>query len=140
MNPQRNREQHEADHEKSAVMGAASDHFAHLLRDNARHRVDRLENRTEALTEVRNRNPISSAEQDDHRLANHATEAEQNRGDNPGERRWDDDASNRLKPVCPERVRRLLKTARHVAKRVFRQRENRRHGHEREEATGRENI
>src|SRR5438067_8393293 len=62
VNPQRNREQHEADHEKSAVMGAAPDHFAHLLRDNARHRVDRLENRTEALTEVRNRNPISSAE------------------------------------------------------------------------------
>ena len=46
------------------------------------HGVDRLEESAESLAEIRNRNAVSGAEQNHHRLANHPTESQQNGGNN----------------------------------------------------------
>src|SRR4051794_17358587 len=83
INSQRNREKHQSDHEKSPVMSAPTHHLAHLLRDNSGHGVDGLKNSAEALGEIRNRNPVSGAEQDHHRFADDPAESEEDGGNNP---------------------------------------------------------
>ncbi len=101
---QREDEEDDADHEERAVMDAAADHLAHLLRDDAGHRVHRLEDHAEPLGEIGNRDAIARAEQHDHRLADDAPEAEQDRRDDAGQRSRHDDAHDGLQPVRAERV------------------------------------
>src|SRR5436190_1879170 len=60
IDPKRDRKQHQPHHEERAIMGAAADHFAHLLRDDARHRVNGLKDCAETLGEIGNSDPVSS--------------------------------------------------------------------------------
>src|SRR5438045_2697434 len=53
--------EHQAHHEEGAVMSAAAHDFAHLLRDDAGHRVDRLKHRTETLAEIRDGDAVPGA-------------------------------------------------------------------------------
>ena len=99
IDPKRDRKQHEPHHEEGAVMGAAADHFAHLLRDDARHRVDGLKDCAETLREIGDSDPVSSTQKNDHRLTDHASETEQDRGHDSGKRCGHDHAPDRLKPV-----------------------------------------
>ena len=73
----------------------------------------------EALREIRNRDPISRAEQDDHGLADDTAQPEQNRGDDARQRRGDEDARDGLQPIRAERVGCFLETARDIAQRIF---------------------
>ena len=104
------------------------------------HGVDRLEKRAEALAEIGNLDAVSRAEQDDHRFANDAAEPEQNRGDNSGKRSRHEHAPDGLQAIRAQRVGGFLEAARHVAQRIFREGENGRDGHQREECSGGKNI
>src|SRR5881392_1028492 len=53
INSQGDRKQHQPHHEERAVMSAAAHDFAHLLRDDAGHRVDGLKDRAQSLREIR---------------------------------------------------------------------------------------
>src|SRR5437868_6948185 len=74
VDPERDCKKDQAHHEKRAVMGAAAHYFAHLLRNNSRHRVDRLERGAKTLREIGNRNPVPRAEQHNHRFPDHASQ------------------------------------------------------------------
>src|SRR5436190_1087921 len=58
------------------VMRAAAHDFAHLLRDDARHRMDGLKDRAQPLREIRDRDSVPGAKKNDHRFADDATESE----------------------------------------------------------------
>src|SRR4051812_1856689 len=66
INSKRDREKHQSDHEQSSVVSAPTYDLAHLLRDNSGHGVDGLKNSAKSLGEIRNRNPVSRAEEDHH--------------------------------------------------------------------------
>ena len=76
---QSEREEDEPYHKQGPVVNASTNDLAHFLRDNSRHRVHWLEKSAEALSEIRNRDPVSGTEQDYHRLAYDTTEAQQHR-------------------------------------------------------------
>ena len=80
-------------------MRAAAHDFAHLLRDDSSHRVDRLENRADPLREIRDRDPVSGAKQNDHGFADDAAKTKQDGGHNSRERRGHDDARDSLESV-----------------------------------------
>src|SRR5262249_21360955 len=79
---EREHKENETDHEQRAIMNTASHDFAHFLRDDSGHGVDRLEKCAEPLSEIRDRDAVSRAKQNHHRLADYATETEQDRGNN----------------------------------------------------------
>src|SRR4030095_16741851 len=134
------REEDKPYHEEGAIVNAAPNYFAHFLGNNSGHGVHRLEKSAEPLSEIRNCYPVSSTEQDDHRLANYATKPQQNRRYDSGKRRGHEHAHNRLEAIRAERIGSFLEAARHVTKRIFRQRKNGRHRHEGEQTTGRKNV
>src|SRR6266567_8584336 len=67
-------EQDKANHEKCAVMNAASHHFPHLLGNDASHGVDWLEKCAQSLREIGNGNPVPCAKQHHHGLADDTAE------------------------------------------------------------------
>ena len=58
----------------------------------------------------------------------------------PDNEAGDEYAQGRLKPICPQCIGSFLETARHIAKRVFSKSKNRRHSHQREQATCGEHV
>src|SRR5436190_12872851 len=137
---ERNGEKHQAYHEKGTVMRAPAHHFAHFLRDDSRHGVDRLKDRAETLAKIRNCDPIPGAKEHDHGFADDTAEPEEDRGDDAGERRRDQDTRDGLEPVRTQRVGGLLETARDVTQGILSQRKNRRDRHEGEQAAGGKNV
>src|ERR1700730_10604675 len=89
-----------ADHEKGAIMNTAANDFAHFLSDDASHGVDWLKKGAQPLGEIWNRDSVSRAQQHHHRLADDATEPEQDRRHDAGKRGRHDDTPNGLKPIC----------------------------------------
>ena len=98
---EREHEENEAHHKERAIMHAAAHDFAHLLRDDSRHGVDRLEKCAEALGEIRNGDAIAGAEQNHHRLADDTPESEQNRGNDSGKRSGNKHPHDRLQTFAP---------------------------------------
>ena len=98
--------------------------------------MHRLKKSTEPLGEIGNRDPISGAKQNHHRLANHPAEPKQDCRNNSRERCRHQHARDCLQPIRAQRVGSFFESARNVAERVFCQSKNRRHGHEREQSTG----
>src|ERR1700682_4459062 len=104
IDPERDGKEHKAHHEKRSVMRAPAHHFAHFLRDDSGHRVHGLKDRSQALSEIWNRDPVSGAEQDNHGFADDAAKPEEHGGDDARERRRYEDARDGLEPVGAERV------------------------------------
>src|SRR5262249_15547998 len=77
------RKQQQAHHKQSAVVDAAADDLAHFLRDDSRHGVHRLEKCAESLSEIRNSDPVSGAQQHHHGFSNYPAEPEQDCRYNP---------------------------------------------------------
>src|SRR6476660_325774 len=92
-------EQHQADHEERTIMNAPAHHFPHFLNNDPGHDVHRLKESSKSLAKIRNRNPVSSAEQNHHHLSNHPTESQQDGGNNSRERRRHQDAQDGLEAV-----------------------------------------
>src|SRR6266550_4776683 len=133
-------EQNKANHEKCTVMNAASHHLPHLLSNDASHGMHGLEKRAQALREIGNGDPVPSAKQHHHGLADDTAEPKQNGRHDPRKGGWHDHASDCLETIGAQRVGSLLEPAGNIAQGVLGQGENRWHRHKREERTGSEHI
>src|SRR5688500_15741718 len=78
-------EKNQADHKKSAVMGAPAHDFAHFLRDDSSHGMDRLKDRAQPLGEIGNGNPVSGTEKHDHGFTDDAAQPEEDSRDDTGQ-------------------------------------------------------
>src|SRR5262245_17232955 len=135
-----NCKQHQTHHEQRAVVDAAPNDLAHFLRDDSRHGVHWLEKRAESLCEIRNSDPVSGTEQHHHGFSNHAAESQQNCRNYSRQRRWHEYAENCLKSIRPQGVGSFLKTAGHIAQRVFGESKNGGHSHQGEQTTRGKNV